>query len=162
MPNRILKDSICTSDNLNKATPESESLFFRLIVNCDDYGRMFATPCMVRARCYPLRIDSISDKQIQERLEELQKLELLNIYEVDNRPYLQMITWYKHNNVRAKKSKFPPPNGQHLQTSANKCEQLQTNVPVFVSVFEDVSVSVSDAEKKPKVKTVKGWPNVLT
>ena len=45
MPNRIIKESICTSCEIDSLTPEQEVFFYRLIVNCDDYGRMDASGC---------------------------------------------------------------------------------------------------------------------
>ena len=52
MPNRILKDSICTSPNIDALSLEAETFFYRLLVQCDDYGRMDARPAILRARCY--------------------------------------------------------------------------------------------------------------
>ena len=49
MPNRIIKESICTSDTIDQLSPEEEIFFYRLIVNCDDYGRMDARPQILRA-----------------------------------------------------------------------------------------------------------------
>ena len=39
MPNRILKESIRTSDTIGELSWFEEVLFYRLIVSCDDYGR---------------------------------------------------------------------------------------------------------------------------
>ena len=39
MPNRILKDSICTSPNIDTLSREAEVFFYRLLVQCDDHGR---------------------------------------------------------------------------------------------------------------------------
>lgn len=39
MPNRMIKESICTSETLAQLTPEEERLFYRLLVNADDFGR---------------------------------------------------------------------------------------------------------------------------
>ena len=36
MPNRIIRESICTSDSVDKLSWFEEVLFYRLIVNCDD------------------------------------------------------------------------------------------------------------------------------
>ena len=36
MPNRIIRESICTSDSIDKLSWFEEVLFYRLIVNCDD------------------------------------------------------------------------------------------------------------------------------
>ena len=38
MPNRILKESICTSESLVGLSAEAEVLFYRLIVKADDFG----------------------------------------------------------------------------------------------------------------------------
>ena len=42
MPNRIIKESICTSENIDQLSPFCETVFYRLIVNVDDYGRIDA------------------------------------------------------------------------------------------------------------------------
>ena len=47
MPNRIIKETICTSDTIERLTPFEETFFYRLIVNCDDYGRMDARPAIL-------------------------------------------------------------------------------------------------------------------
>lgn len=52
MPNRILKESVCTSDTIAKLTWFEEVLFYRLIVNCDDYGRFDGRPQIVKTDCF--------------------------------------------------------------------------------------------------------------
>ena len=39
MPNRILKESICRSEEIDSLSWFEEVLFYRLIVICDDFGR---------------------------------------------------------------------------------------------------------------------------
>lgn len=112
MPNRIIKESVCTSDTIERLTPEQESLFYRLIVNCDDYGRMDGRAAVVRAKCFPLRLDRISDGDVDAWLSVLAE-ELILLYEVEGRRFLQVRTWEKHQQIRAKRSKYPSPNG-HL------------------------------------------------
>ena len=107
MPNRVLKESVCYSDNLNRLTLFQENMFFRLIVNCDDYGLMDSRPAVVKAKLYPLkdyRIDQISDG-----LRALSSAELVDFYEVNGLPFLQMRTWQNHQQVRAHKAKYPAP-----------------------------------------------------
>jgi hypothetical protein len=108
MPNRILKDSICTSDNLDKLMPEQEVFWYRLIVQCDDYGRMDARPAILRAKCYPLKIDQVPEATIAHWLQVLHDAELIEVYQIDAKPYLQIRTWEKHQQIRAKRSKYPP------------------------------------------------------
>lgn len=109
MPNRILKESICTSETIDALSTEAEAFFYRLMVQCDDFGRMDARASVIRARCYPLRLDKVTDKLVTRWLAELVAADLIWVYEVDGRPYLQVTTWDKHQQKRAKYSKFPQP-----------------------------------------------------
>ena len=109
MPNRILKDSICTSDNLDRLTPAEEVFWYRLLVQCDDYGLMDARPSIIRARCYPLRLDTVSEQDVSAWLDALIAAGLISLYENAGKPYLQIITWTRHQQQRAKRSKYPRP-----------------------------------------------------
>jgi hypothetical protein len=105
MPNRILKESICTSDTIDRLSWFEEVFFYRLIVNCDDYGRMDARPAILKARLFPLK--SVTEKQVEAALNTLRTAGIVEVYTCDNRPYLQLRTWDKHQQIRAKKSKYP-------------------------------------------------------
>lgn len=135
MPNRIIKESICTSPNLDVLSANAEVLFYRLIVNCDDYGRLEYNGKLIRSRCFPLKIDQITDAQIEQWLQEIQVAQLVKLYAVDGRFFLQFNTWERHQQIRAKRSKYPSPNGDNdsngLQviTDDNKCPRnpIQSN-----------------------------------
>ncbi|MFA6307081.1 MAG: DnaD domain protein [Patescibacteria group bacterium] len=126
MPNRIIKESICTSENIDNLSAEAETLFYRIMVNCDDYGRMEAGPKILRSRCYPLRIDRITDDDIKAWLIELIEANLIIHYQVDNKAYLALATWEKHQQIRAKRSKFPAPDG-NISSPDNTCKQMIAN-----------------------------------
>lgn len=128
MPNRILKDSVCTSDNIDMLSAEEEVFWYRLIVQCDDYGRMDARPAILRARCYPLRLDTVGEQDISTWLASLQRAGLIRIYTVNDKPYLQISTWDKHQQVRAKRSKYPP-----MISDDINCNQVQADAPVIQS-----------------------------
>lgn len=148
MPNRIIKESICTSVTLQNLTSMAEILFYRLIVNCDDYGRLNALPPIIRAKCFPLKLDKISDADIVTWLAELAAERLIELYTVDGQEYLQMVTWARHQQRRAKHSKFPAPVSRQQAVAGDNptpdstCKQMiaddcngnqpQANVPVFV------------------------------
>jgi hypothetical protein len=108
MPNRIIKESICTSDTIDQLSWFEEVFFYRLIVNCDDYGRFDARLPILKARLFPLK--AVTEKQISEALNKLSTVGIVALYEYDGRPYLQLVTWDKHQQIRAKKSKYPAPN----------------------------------------------------
>jgi DnaD/phage-associated family protein len=85
---------------------------------------MDARPPILRAKCYPLRLDTVTDSHICEWLGELVKVDLVILYSVDGRPYLQMRTWERHQQMRAKYSKYPD-----IPSSAINCNQVIANVP---------------------------------
>jgi hypothetical protein len=109
MPNRILRESICTSETIKLLSPEEEVFFYRLLVVCDDFGRMDARPAILRAKCYPLIIDKITENDISKWLNSLVNAELIYLYVVDGKTYLQVTTWDKYQQKRAKNSKYPSP-----------------------------------------------------
>ncbi len=131
MPNRILKESICTSEDLNALTDKEEVFFYRLIVNCDDFGIMDAREPILRAKCFPLKIDTVKDEDIKQWLCSLERQGLVYLYIADGRPYLKMVSWEKHQQVRAKRSKYPQPDMDNMKRITNdiKCNQVQSNVP---------------------------------
>ncbi len=109
MPNRILKESIRFSETIEELTPEEEVFFYRLLTCCDDYGRFDGRPAIILAACFPLKLKFITEKHIMQWLDKLSTVGLLWIYEVDGKRYLQVTTWDKHQQVRAKRSKYPQP-----------------------------------------------------
>src|SRR5512146_3019146 len=96
MPNRIQKESVCTSPTIDDLSAEEEVFFYRLMVSCDDYGRMDARPPILRARLFPLRLDLVTDFNVRHWLTRLQEVGLLAVYTVRGLPYLQLATWERH------------------------------------------------------------------
>lgn len=108
MPNRIIKESICTSEDLDKLSPMAEILFYRLIVKADDYGAYYGNENIVKSTCFPLKSDEIKSDQVKSWIFELASAGLIYVYEAeDGRKYIQFVKWDKHQQVRAKKRKYP-------------------------------------------------------
>ena len=53
MPNRILKESICRSEEIDSLSWFEEVLFYRLIVICDDFGRYDGRAKIIKGSCFP-------------------------------------------------------------------------------------------------------------
>lgn len=123
MPDRIIKESICTSETLNQLTDFEERFWNRLTVNCDDYGRFDARPAILKGRLFPL-MDGKTHKDMTAALSRLASVGLVELYEVDGRPFLQVVTWSKHQRIRAKRSKFPSPAESCRQVTADGVECL--------------------------------------
>ena len=121
MPNRILKESICTSDEIDQLSAFQETVFYRLIVTCDDFGRMDARPKILASKLFPLK--DIRAAQIEDALRALTSAELVTLYTVDGKPFLQMNTWDKHQQRRANSSKYPAPSDGVIADDIS-CKQM--------------------------------------
>lgn len=130
MPNRIIKESICYSEDINNLTPEEEVFFYRLMVNCDDHGRCDARLPILKAKLYPLREDMKSDN-ILGYLLRLEQNRMIVLYENNGIRYLELSNWSKHQQIRAKWSKHPAPNddGSHLISLDINCNQMISFAP---------------------------------
>lgn len=158
MPNRILKESIRESDSIDSLNWFQEVLFYRLIVSCDDYGRFDGRTSVIKNRLFPLKED-LTLKTVADAIQKLVSAGLVVLYEHDGKPYLYLPTWTAHQNVRAKRSKYPEPVTicDNVNTSASICNydedsgnQLQGNVPVIQSESLSVSESISISESESK------------
>lgn len=127
MPNRILKESICTSDTIQKLTWFEEVLFYRLIVNCDDFGRFDGRPAVIKGRLFPLK-SGVTDKNIDDALCKLATVGLVLRYKCDGKPYLQLPTWEQHQVVRAQKSRYPAFDDTCEQMISNDSECLRNRI----------------------------------
>ncbi len=148
MPNRILKESICRSEDIDSLTWFEEVLFYRLIVICDDFGRFDGRIKIIKGSCFPLK--SVTEKDIERALNKLSAVGLVKLYQVEEKPYLQLVTWSSHQTIRNQKSKYLecPSNLREkeylqekendcmqLKSIENNCMQLQANVPVIQSEY---------------------------
>lgn len=138
MPNRILKESICTSDSVDSLSWFEEVLFYRLIVNCDDYGRFDGRPAIIKNRLFPLK-ESLTTKAISKAVNTLVIAGLVVLYEFEGKPYLYLPTWNDHQNVRAKRSKYPSPEGCVI-AHENICNHMYADVPVIQSESESNNI----------------------
>lgn len=124
MPNRIIKESICRSDSIDSLSWFEEVLFYRLIVVCDDYGRFDGRPAIIRGACFPLK--DIRLEQIENALRNLSTAGMIWMYKAEERAFLQLINWERHQQIRATKSKYPAPesNYNHLKSIDINCNQM--------------------------------------
>lgn len=122
MPNRIIRESALTSCSLAALSDGAERLFWRLTVVADDHGRFCADPLVVKARCFPLRVDSMKTQIVSLMLQELEDARIIVRYQSQDREgtFGYFANWFKHQRKRDTKSKFPEP----LPQSAASCGDL--------------------------------------
>lgn len=124
MPNRIIKDSIHESEDVNKMTDFQFRLWVNLIAYVDDYGRGDARPAIIKGKCFPLR-DRLTNADINAALKALAGIGCIDLYEVDGKPYLYFPTWESHQRIRQKVSKYPaPPENDSSPQVAADCGEL--------------------------------------
>ena len=143
MPNRLIKESVRTNKSLNGITDFQFRLWTHLVTYVDDFGRGSADPDILKGFLFPLR-KNVSVSAIAKGLQALADANIITLYAVNNEPYLYFPAWEKEQTIRAKKSKFPPPDD--LQTSASNCMQVNANAPVFV--FENTKYENARGDKK--------------
>lgn len=125
MPNRIIKESIKRSPEIDALSWFEEVVFYRLIVSADDYGRLDGRPVVLKNDLFPTK-ETVTKKAIEDAIAHLASVGLLVPY-VDREsgmPYLYLRKWEKHQVVRNKHSKFPAPTDNDL--TAN-CKQLHAD-----------------------------------
>ena len=135
MPNRGLKESILTSDSLDRLSAEAERLFYRLLVVVDDYGWTYGDLRLLLAACFPLQASVFTCEQMRAWATELLEQKIIELYEYQGREYLRFIEWQKHNTPRAAKSKYQIHGNQQsarrLTTFASKCTQMHADALVL-------------------------------
>lgn len=139
MPNRIIKENIRTSNKVNRITDAGFRFWIYLMTYVDDYGRGSADLDILKGFVYPKQVNK-TRKNVEDALKELASIGLIRLYDVDGEPFLYFPNWDEHQTVRNKRSKFPAPHEDCIQ-SATTCKQLQANVSVIQSEYESISES---------------------
>ena len=122
MPNRLIKETIRTSKSVNKLSDFNFRIWTYLITYVDDYGRGSADPELLKGLVFPRRA-GLTEAQISKALDDLANIGMITLYEADGESYFYFPNWDKHQQIRAKKSKFPEPDiaCYHLISNDSKC-----------------------------------------
>lgn len=156
MPNRIIKESIRTSRDINCLSDFQFRVWAYLITYVDDYGRGSADPELLKGLVFPRR-KGITEKQIGEALSVLANSGMISLYEIDGESYFYFPTWEKHQTIRAKKSRFPAPQAPELvQADASNCRQLQADAsicsrnPIQSNTIQNTNPNTNTESEPPK------------
>lgn len=138
MPNRILRDGILSSEPVCSLGWAEEVFYRRLMSVVDDHGRFHALPKLIRAACYPLQIDKVSDADIGKWIAACATAGLVSVYPAaDGKRYIEIVKFGQQ--VRSK-SKYPPPvDGQCAQpkSPASNCSQVKSDAHLDEGGDED-------------------------
>lgn len=104
---RSVRPEFCTSLAIADLSLKTQLHFVRLWTHCDDEGRAVDDPRLLKGACWPLE-DSISFKDIRAMQDELAEHGRIVRYEVDGRPYFEVVNWHEHQKPnRPVPSKLP-------------------------------------------------------
>ena len=153
MPNRLIKDSIKHSCEIDSLSWFQEVCFYRLMVTVDDFGCYFANPQIIKSDLFPTKED-LTKATVQEALDRLEEVGLIERYGIDGREYLHICKWDEHQQRRATKPKYPlPPENNCNQVISNdiNCPRNTIYEDEYVNVSEDGDESFIDKADAMKI-----------
>lgn len=159
MPNRIIKESLCTSEKISSLTDFEFRLWVGLITQVDDAGRGDARPAIIKGRVFPLR-ERVSLKEIENALHGLAAKGCVSLYKVDGKPYFWFPTWSNHQRIRDAKPKYPDPseNDASPQVAASRGESRPESNPIQ---YESKSESESEGDAQARENLLDGRSDAL-
>lgn len=150
MPNRILKESIKTSVQVDALSWFEEVVFYRLIVTADDYGCLDGRIILLKNELFPTK-DNVTKKAIEDAIAKLASVGLLCRYTVNGTPYLCFPTWEGHQRIRNKRRKYPAPPMDVICQSIDR--QLTVNCQSNVSQLSATCQSESESESESEIES---------
>lgn len=135
------------SESVNSLSCQAECFFIRLIMKVDDFGRFSANAKLLRSLLFPIR-DGIRDTDISRWLAECQTAGLIAVYQVADKPFLQIGNFNQRS--RALKSKYPAPEecSQHDVTFQTNDGQVSDKCQTDDNKCRPSSYSYSETKSK--------------
>jgi hypothetical protein len=104
---RTIKPEFWTDEKLAECSLPARLLFIGLWNFADDEGRMDYSPKRIKMQVFPG--DNI---HVTRLIAELERIHVIQVYEIDGRSYLLVPNFRKHQNInRPNPSRLPAPNG---------------------------------------------------
>jgi len=132
MPSRILREGILTSEPVNKLSDQAELFYRRLMSIVDDYGRFYANPSIVRAYCYPLKLDRVSEADVKQMISDCKANGLILIYRAGQ--YLAVANFRQQTRSE---SKFPQPTADELLNNGFTIDSFYTKSESYSDTKSD-------------------------
>ncbi len=143
MPNRIVRESILTSERMAAIGWDVEVFYRRLMSIVDDFGRFDGRPEILRARLYPLQLDKVGTPDVVKWMRCGAEAGLVREYAIGGKPYIEILRFGQPTRSASKYPDPPPLESNCAQLRATDSLSVSGSVSGFVS--ESVSVSVCDS-----------------
>jgi hypothetical protein len=111
----------------------------------DDYGRYFSNPAILRIACYPFRLETVSEADVEQFLRECVAEKLVF-------PYLNKYIFItKFNQQTRSKSKFPPPPTELVESNTlSKCISIPNHL-IAKSVSAPYTYTTTSSTTSPTI-----------
>ena len=125
---RFIYPQIATSLSIAEVSALAELLFWRLLPQADDQGRLPGDPRQLKAITCPMR-EELSIEKIPEFLDELEKAKLIIHYSNSSTDCIQLAKWwdYQAGMRHAYPSQYPPPKGWQDQVKGAGVGKMPQN-----------------------------------
>ncbi len=151
---RFIYPQVATSLSLAKISALAELLFWRILPQADDQGRLSGDPVHIKAIACPIR-DEFTRENIPELLKELESAELIIRYSASSEPVIQIAKWwgYQSGMRRIFPSHYPPPRGWQDRikgvagTSNGQMGTPSDAVPPIVNIVNIPEVNIPEPEE---------------
>jgi len=139
MPNRIIKESICTSETLAECSIGANLLFDRLTTKADDHGCFDARVKIIRCGVFPLMMGKVKESDIEKWLNELQSTDCIRLWTHTNGvKYGLFPNFSDHQTVRSlhkRKTPEPPKSLTLLKTDTSSADSSCKQALSFLKGF---------------------------
>lgn len=154
MPNRIIREGFLDSEPINSMNDFNQLMFVRLLLVVDDYGRIDARPELLRSKCFPISDRRLSD--ISQSITELASKELIFLYEVDCKQYLEIKEFRQR--LRVMKSRYPAPSDGQLSDRCLTTVGVNPNLNPNIEVEErKINTGTKSQFKKPTIQEISDY-----
>ena len=175
MPNRILKESVKTSSEIDKLTWFEEVVFYRLMVSVDDYGCFDGRVIVIKNELFPTK-ENVTTKAVSDAIDKLERVKLLSRYEANGKPYIHLTTWEEHQRIRNKHRKYPCPtfdsnsltNDRQLTASCqleseseSKSESEEEDIKIITQRVLEMGCSPDVVDKALRIYETEGYPKTM-
>jgi hypothetical protein len=129
---RTVKHELYSDEKVSEVSIQARYLFIGLWSFSDDMGRHNYSPKEIRGLVFPHDKD-ISDQQVAQWLRDLDKADLIRIYEVETKRYIWLPQFLRHQRIDKPSHSYIPPHPRDrkpdCQCIACKIERQELNPP---------------------------------
>ena len=107
--NRMIKPEFWADDKIGRLSAYSRLLFIAIWNFSDDYGVYSAKPRRILGECFE-NDESVTEAKLKNLLKELEDSCLIKIFFAQNREWIHVVNWEKHQKIDRRSSrKYPSP-----------------------------------------------------